>query len=140
MLGGGCLCGMVRYELHGKPGPLAYCHCSMCQRAGGSAFGANVPVRSRYLEWLSGRDTIREYESSPGKFRAFCSSCGSPLYSRHEAEPKIFRIRLGTLDGDPGRRPLAHFWVSFRAPWFDVADELPRYDEGSVGDPGDDEA
>jgi hypothetical protein len=82
MLTGRLPCGTVRYELLGRPGPLAYCHCSRCRRASGSAFGANVPVRARYLTWLGGRDAIAEYESSPGKFRAFCSRCGSPLYSR----------------------------------------------------------
>lgn len=127
MLNGRCLCGTVRYELHGRLGPLAYCHCKMCQRASGSAFAANAPLRTRYLTWLAGRETITEYESSPGKMRAFCSRCGSPIYSRLTAEPDTVRIRLGTLDGDPDRRSLAHFWVSSKAPWFEITDELPQY-------------
>jgi hypothetical protein len=127
MLSGRCLCGSVRYELHGKVGPVAYCHCRMCQRANGSAFAANAPVRARYLAWIAGRDTIVEYESSPGKFRAFCPKCGSPVYSRRASEPDVFRIRLGTLDGDPERRPFAHFWVSSKAPWFEITDDLPQY-------------
>ena len=86
-------------------------------------------VRSRYLVWVSGRDGIREYESSPGKLRAFCARCGSPIYSRRVADPDTFRIRFGLLDGDPGRRALAHFWVSARAPWFEITDELPQYPE-----------
>jgi hypothetical protein len=127
MLSGRCLCGTVRYELHGRLGPLAYCHCKMCQRASGSAFAANASVRTQYLTWLGGRDTITEYESSPGKLRAFCSRCGSPIYSRRTAAPNEVRIRLGTMDGDPERRSLAHFWVSSKAPWFEITDELPRY-------------
>ncbi len=140
MLSGRCLCGTVRFELHGRLGPLAYCHCSMCQRASGSAFGANAPIRSQYLKWGAGREAIAEYESSPGKFRAFCSKCGSPIYSRHAAEPDSFRIRLGTLDGDPERRALAHFWVSSKASWFDITDDLPRYPAGSATDSGADQA
>ncbi|MBI1814176.1 MAG: GFA family protein [Deltaproteobacteria bacterium] len=136
MLTGRCLCGDVRFELHGKLGPLAYCHCSMCQRASGSAFAANAAIRSQYLKWVSGRESIREYESSPGKFRAFCSRCGSPIFSRRVDEPDSFRIRLGMLDGDPERRPLAHFWVSSKAPWFEIRDELPQYQEDSVTNPG----
>jgi hypothetical protein len=91
-----------------------------------------VPVRSQYLKWLAGRETLAEYESSPGKFRAFCPKCGSPIDSRRESEPGSVRIRLGTLDGDPERRALAHFWVSSKAPWFDIADDLPRYPEGEA--------
>jgi len=131
MLTGSCLCGRVRFEIHGKPGPFGYCHCKMCQRANGTAFSANVPVRSKYLKWIGGRDTIAEYESSPGQFRAFCSRCGSPVYSRRDAAPDAFRIRLGTVDGDPERRSVGHFWVSSKAVWLELADGLPQHPGGS---------
>ena len=134
MLEGGCLCGGVRFRITGKLGPAAICHCRMCQRASGSAFASNAPVRTRYFELASGAELVREYESSPGKLRAFCGRCGSPLYSRRDDEPEIRRIRLGTLDGDPGRRPLAHFWVGSRAPWHAIDDDLPQYAEGFVPD------
>ncbi len=32
MLTGRGLCGGVRFETTGQPGPVVYCHCSMCQR------------------------------------------------------------------------------------------------------------
>jgi len=120
--------------VHGKIGPVAYCHCQTCRRANGSAFAANASVRARYLKWISGRDAIREYESSPGKLRAFCPRCGSPVYSRRRDDPETFRIRLGTVDGDPGRRASAHFWVSQKAPWFEIADELPQILEEMIPD------
>jgi hypothetical protein len=134
MLEGGCLCGGVRFRVTGKLGPAGYCHCKQCQRASGSAFAANAPVRTRYLELTSGEDLLSEYESSPGKYRAFCRRCGSPIYSRRESEPDIRRLRLGSVDGDPGRRPLAHVWVSAQAPWYAIGDELPRFPEGYVPD------
>ncbi len=34
----------------------------------------------------------------------------------------------GCLDGDPGVRPLAHIFVGSKAPWFEIADPLPRFD------------
>jgi hypothetical protein len=49
-------------------------------------------------------------------------------------DPDTFRVRLGTLDGDPGRRALAHFWVSEKAPWFEIHDELPQHPEDVVPD------
>jgi hypothetical protein len=130
MLEGGCLCGGVRYRIGGKLGPAICCHCNECRRASGSAFAANAPVRLRYFEIATGAELIREYESSPGKFRAFCGRCGSPLYSRTLADPETRRIRLGTLDADPERRPLAHFWVSEKAPWHEIRDALPQYPAG----------
>jgi hypothetical protein len=101
MLEGGCLCGGVRFAIDGKLGPAGHCHCSQCRRASGAAFASNAPVRTRYFTLRSGAELVREYESSPGKYRAFCCRCGSPLYSRRESEPALRRIRLGTLDGDP---------------------------------------
>ncbi|HBZ69466.1 MAG TPA: hypothetical protein DEP35_06940 [Deltaproteobacteria bacterium] len=132
MLEGGCLCGGVRFRVTGKLGPAVYCHCKQCQRASGSAFAANAPARTRYFELTSGDDLVSEYESSPGKYRAFCRRCGSPVYSRRDADPEIRRIRLGTLDSDPQRRPLAHFWVASKAPWHSINDSLPQYPEDFV--------
>ena len=130
MLDGGCLCGGVRFRITGKLGPVGFCHCKQCQRASGSAFAANAPVRTRYLELSSGSDLLKEYESSPGKFRAFCGRCGSPIYSRRDSEPELRRIRLGSLDSDPERRPLGHVWVRSKAPWYSIGDSLPQYPEG----------
>jgi hypothetical protein len=127
LITGRCLCGAVQFEIDGRLGPAIYCHCSQCRRASGSAFAANASVRARYLHFRSGRDAIREYEATPGKFRAFCSRCGSPVYSRLASDPETFRIRLGTLDGDPGRRPLSHFWVGSKAVWHTITDELPQF-------------
>lgn len=130
MLEGSCLCGGVRFRIAGKLGPAGFCHCKQCQRASGSAFAANAPVRTKYFDITSGSRLAREYESSPGKFRAFCSQCGSPLYSRRDTEPEIRRVRLGTLDSDPGRQPLAHVWVASKAPWYFIRDSLPQFHEG----------
>jgi hypothetical protein len=127
MITGGCLCGSVRYAVDGQLGPAIFCHCEQCRRASGTAFATNAPARARRLRFTAGRDAIREYESSPGKFRAFCSRCGSPVYSRLASDPETFRLRLGTLDGDPGRRPLAHFFVGSKAVWHEITDALPRF-------------
>ena len=42
------------------------------------------------------------------------------------AEPETLRLRLGAIDGDPGRRPVAHIFVAEKAPWFEITDDLPR--------------
>lgn len=125
-----CLCGGIEIEVSGRLGPVVYCHCTRCRKASGTAFGANADVRRRYWTWVSGGDLVREYESSPGVYRAFCATCGSKLYSRRDGEPDALRIRLGLLDDDPERRSLAHFWVSSRAPWYGITDDLPQFDAG----------
>lgn len=128
-ISGHCLCGRVRFVIAGRLGPVGYCHCSQCRRASGTAFAANADVRRSDIGFDSGLDDVTEYESSPGKFRAFCSRCGSPVYSRTASDPERVRVRLGTLDQDPGRRALAHCWVGSKAPWFEITDQLPQFDE-----------
>ncbi|MDP3936657.1 MAG: GFA family protein [Deltaproteobacteria bacterium] len=125
MMTGKCLCGEIRYEIEAALGPMTYCHCSMCRRASGTAFATNASVRTRALRFISGEGVICEYESSPGKFRAFCPRCGSPIYSRRADDPGTLRLRLGTLDGDPGQRPVIHVSVGSKAPWFELTDGLP---------------
>ena len=124
-----CLCGGVAIEVTGKVGPLVHCHCSSCRKASGTAFSSNANVRRAYWRWVSGEDLIREFESSPGVYRAFCSRCGSPVYSRWDADPDMLRLRLGLVNEDPERRALAHYWVESKAPWFAITDAAAQFDE-----------
>ena len=126
---GRCLCESVRYRISGELGPLGYCHCGQCRRASGSAFGANADARRAEFVWLAGEELVREYESSPDTFRAFCSRCGSPIYKRSNAKPDVIRIRLGSLEADPGIRARVHVYVADKAPWYEITDALPQFAE-----------
>jgi SAM-dependent methyltransferase len=124
---GGCLCGAVRYAYSGVLGPITLCHCRQCRKAQGSAFAANSAVAAAAFDVVSGQSLIREFESSPGKRRAFCARCGSPLYSRRDDRPDVRRLRLGTLDTPIDATPACHIFVGSGAEWFTIADALPRY-------------
>ena len=132
MLTGRCLCDGVRFRIAGEIGSPSFCHCSQCRRASGSAFATNAGVPTAQFQLTAGGDLLREYESSPGQFRAFCSRCGSPIYSRRRDHPEFRRIRLGSLDEDPGVRPLLHVWVGSKAPWFAISDALPQLEKGDA--------
>ncbi len=128
MFEGSCLCRQVRYRLTEEPGAFGYCHCTSCRKASGSAHAANAPVDRASFQLLQGKALVREFESSPGKFRAFCTNCGSPLYAYLSAVPGVLRIRLGTLDTPFLKQPQAHTWVSDKAPWEPITDGIPRFD------------
>ena len=38
-------------------------------------------------------------------------------------------VTLGTVTGDPWLRPEAHIFVGSKAPWFEITDHLPQFDE-----------
>jgi hypothetical protein len=127
MYEGSCLCGALRYEIQGELGEFGYCHCTSCRKASGSAHAANSPVKRADFRFVSSTETLHEYESSPGKFRSFCTGCGSPIYARGSEDPDVLRIRLGTLDSSFAGQPKAHCWVSDKAPWEPLNDDLPQF-------------
>ena len=55
-----------------------------------------------------------------------CGRCGAPLFALAPDMPAHVRIRLGTLDDDPGVRPAFHYAVESKAAWFEITDTLPR--------------
>jgi hypothetical protein len=129
MLNGSCLCGSVRYEISGPLEGALNCHCSMCRKAHGAAFRSRAGIRAKDFRWVSGEELITWFESSTGNHRGFCSRCGSPLLSRFDSRPDVYGLPLGCLDNDPGVRPGMHVFVGSKAPWFDITDALPRYQE-----------
>jgi hypothetical protein len=83
-------------------------------------------VAADAFHFVAGQDLVGEFESSPGQFRCFCTRCGSPLVKRLAARPGELRLRLGTLDSDPGIRPTTHIFVGSKAPWVELSDDLPQ--------------
>lgn len=135
MISGSCLCGDVRYEYSGAVGTITVCHCSDCRKAQGTSNVIAAPVAAAQLRWLSGVESIAEYESSPGKKRAFCRQCGAPLYSRRDDAPALLRLRMGTVDTLTDLMPAAHIFAANVPGWAQLDDALPRYDTLEPGRP-----
>lgn len=128
---GSCLCGAVRYEVTGAFKLIGNCHCSMCRKANGAAFVTWGIIDPDQFRWTSGEEFVQRYQSSPGRQRCFCRSCGSPLASMHGG--MVGEVVVGTLDDDPGTRPREHIFVGSKAPWHEVLDTLPQYDQWPPG-------
>lgn len=124
---GSCLCGGVAYEIAGSFAFMGNCHCSMCRKSHGAAFVTWGILGPDQFRWTSGEALLQPYESSPGNQRWFCGTCGSTLVSTHAGE--VGEVAVGTLEGDPGLRPREHIFVGSKAPWHEITDDLPQYDE-----------
>jgi hypothetical protein len=129
MLTGHCLCGRVRYEVDSELGPIIHCHCETCRRAHGSAFSSIAAVARDKFRWVAGEELLSCYESSPGKFRRFCSNCGSHLVAERAGHGHVM-LRLGCLDTDAKPQVIGHIWRSDAASWFDPNVQLPEFPEG----------
>lgn len=130
MITGSCHCGAVKYEIHGKLLMFALCHCPDCRKYTGSAFASVLATEAEGFKIMKGEDHLAEYESSQGKHRFFCKTCGCGISLRAEQRPGSIFVRAGTLDDDPQIKPQAHFWTSVKAPWYDICDSLPQHPEG----------
>ncbi len=124
---GGCLCGKVRYRVSGRLFGADHCHCSMCRRQHGAAFATYADFEPGEFAWISGADLVKIYEAPGGGGWCFCSECGSTLAGTDDG--KVTAITLGTVEGDPGVRPEAHIFTGSRAPWHEIHDDLPQFDE-----------
>ncbi len=129
MIEGSCLCGGVRYEYDGDIGEISICHCSQCRKAQGSAFAPVSPVDSARFRLVSGSELLKEFRSSPGKARVFCSNCGSPIYSALDDRPEVKRLRLGTVETPFVCGDVFHIFYASKAPWLDCDDTHPHFAE-----------
>lgn len=128
-LTGGCLCGGVRFELTEPPLTASYCHCTRCQRRTGTAASAQARIVPGSLRVRQGEELVVAYRPPDGFAKAFCSGCGSALWSI-DPEGNVSGVRLGAFDDDPGVRPAYRQYVAYAASWEPIPDDgLERFPE-----------
>ena len=133
LVNGGCMCGAVRYEATGKPCVVAYCHCTDCRGITGAPVVTWVLFKTKNVRFTKGKRNT--FESSPGIDWGYCDQCGTPLTWEGNAFDTHFTgFRISTLDKPEEFVPDRHWYDSERLPWFDVADNLPRYAKFPEGD------
>ena len=126
---GSCLCGGIRYEVHGEIGEIIQCHCQRCRKSNGTAFATNAPVKKRDFKIVQGESLLKKFASSALAERCFCEACGSPIMSIKKDTPEYYRLRIGTLDTPIQHRPSMHIFTADKAEWDEICDGLPQYDQ-----------
>ena len=127
---GRCLCGNVAFELKGEPEILQNCHCSRCRRARSAAHATNAFFKREQLSWTRGEENVTNF-ALPGAKRfgqAFCRHCGSPV-ARVVASTGYVVVPCGSLDDAPGKLPRGHIFTGNKAPWHEIADGLPQWED-----------
>lgn len=125
---GRCLCGAVRFEVHGPLRPIIYCHCTMCRRSGGH-FDAATACAPEHLRLLSAA-SLRWYRSSAIARRGFCDTCGSQLFWE-PAHGGHISIWAGTLESPTGLNAAKHIFVIDKGDYYEIMDALPQWPEDS---------
>jgi hypothetical protein len=126
-LAGKCFCGAVHYAVADELVYAANCHCSNCRRTTGSAFKPFAGIERDKLVVTKGDDNLMTLGDEDGS-DVRCKVCGSLLYSIVRAGAFV-HVAMGTLVDDPAVRPNKHIFVGSKAPWFEITDDLPQYEE-----------
>ncbi|MCW4463119.1 GFA family protein [Sphingomonas sp. BT-65] len=127
---GGCACGAIRYQVSSEPAMMNLCQCRQCQRDSGTGHAAHVTFVGAQVE-TSGQPSFWEMVGEGGtrKHRAFCPTCGSPVYIAFPDMPEVFVASAGSLD-DPSRyHPQVVLWTAARQAWDHLDPALTAFDK-----------
>jgi hypothetical protein len=127
MLSGGCECGAVRYSVADEFRYAANCHCSNCRAGTGAAFKPFAGIEREKLEVTDGADNLLVWGDDEANHTR-CAVCGSLLYSVVR-DGAYVHVALGSLADEPAIRPTHHIFVGSKAPWFEITDDLPQFEE-----------
>ncbi len=127
---GSCQCGAVAFYVTAPFKVIHNCHCSRCREARAAAHTTNGFTSIDDVNIYRGKEHIRVYKVPDAKFftHAFCDICGSGVPRLDEARG-IAVTPVGSLDDDPGTRPVDHIFVGSKADWYEIADSLPQFEE-----------
>jgi hypothetical protein len=126
-LNGKCECGSVRYTVADEFRYALNCHCSNCRAGTGAAFKPFAGIERDKLELTAGDDSLL-IVGEPDANHTRCAACGSLLYSVVR-DGAYVHVALGSLVDAPSIRPTSHIFVGSKAPWFEITDDLPQFDE-----------
>lgn len=105
-----------------------HCHCEDCRRTSGSTRSSHMAVPEAPVA-MSGVVTLYERAADSGNIvaRAFCPTCGAPVFSRNVAMPGLIFLRASSLDDLEAFRPTMVVYASRVPSWDTPGPDLPTF-------------
>ncbi len=127
---GGCACNAIRYEVSGEPAVMLDCQCRQCQRESGTGHASHLTFANADVK-VTGNATLWNMVGDTGvaKTRAFCPTCGSPVYMTFPDIPDYFVVRAASLDDPQRYKPQMVIWTAASHPWDHINPALPKFDK-----------
>lgn len=128
MIAGSCLCDTVRFRIDGPVSGIVECHCSMCRKASGGAFGAYFVARRADIHW-QGEAALTHYQSSGNLTRSFCARCGSAVTGANLMpgdDTIILAANLLDTDIEPSVVAVEHVHSKIR--WHENEKSAPQFE------------
>lgn len=133
---GRCLCGAVSFDSSADPVLAGHCHCTDCRKSSGTGHCTHVVVPKAAVT-VAGEVTVYESAADSGHTvgRAFCPTCGSPVFSVNSSMPEMIFPRASALDDPEVIAPSMVVYTS-RAPSWDLVDpKLMAFPAEAPGSP-----
>ena len=115
-LTGRCLCGKVQLTIDNPPTDLTACHCRQCQQSSGH-FVVALRVLKSTLKYSG---DLTWYRSSSFAQRAFCGTCGSPIFWQRDNSDHI-SVFSGCLDNKGALRIARHIYCQYAGGHYDIS-------------------
>jgi hypothetical protein len=127
---GGCACRAIRYEIAAEPVMAGHCQCRDCQRDSGTGHASHMAF-PRAAARLLGQATVWDKPADSGNVvsRAFCPTCGSPVYSTNNGMPDLVFIRAASLDDPSLYKPKMVIWAKSACAWDQIDPALPKFEK-----------
>ncbi len=122
---GSCLCGAVKYEVHGVLRPVIACHCIQCRKQTGNYLSATSAKDSELI--ITEARGLKWYRSSDDARRGFCQECGSVLFWKKDGSMET-SITAGTIDGPTGAPLEGHIFCESAGDYYEIAGGTYRLD------------
>ena len=133
---GRCLCGAVTLSIASDPIGARTCVCLDCQKFGGGNGTTNAFFRR---DDISQDGELTWYESTADSGnrteRAFCSKCGSHVFTRGSGAPHLSGIRVSILDDSELIAPQAVIWTDSAPSWLTLNPNLPHFPKAPLAPP-----
>lgn len=126
---GKCLCGAVNYQAVGAPVVVAQCHCDECRRLSGTGHTIGAMFKSSEVT-LNGNLQEYTYTSCTGSevTKAFCATCGSPIYGANTRLADHVTLSVGTMDDASALRVQVVIFERDKQQWDQLADDVVSFD------------
>ena len=122
---GGCLCGLIRYEVISEPLLICTCHCASCRKAAGSTNVTWAIFKKSDVKYQG--NLPASYSSSESVKRTFCPTCGTTLTYERENLQDTIDITVASLDLPENFAPTAEVWMEDALPWEQINPALSHW-------------
>jgi hypothetical protein len=114
-----CHCGGVEIEAAFPSRFCAHCYCWSCRTTHAAGVVTWIGFKRAQVRIVKGAELVRDYESSKGTRRKFCTSCGTRLAfeSQHGNWADEMHLPLALFVTPVDRVPTVNSFPEERPPW-----------------------